>query len=265
MRFASKGARMKKILCVLLFTLCMLAVFSQEAEPAAATEEATSSDAASVSITPPSWGGLSLGLSNSYFKDDRYVSDIFEGCNTYINPYFDAGGQWGFGKHFSLNFYTPLNLTAISKGTRFYVDWFEGCHHWAGEATPALNFLLGFTPYLIGLIPACFEMLCALDVDVGIFYHPYYNNWLDTKIGAGLSNEPSNFYDMYGWSLYLQPFVFVRAEVDLSYGKFVTSVYCSYSNDIFKALDIWLGNDPSESVFLDKFTIGARVSLKTKE
>lgn len=240
---------MKKAFCIIIVSICMFAAFSQEADSAFSVEPVQT------------YGSLTLGSSFGFFQDDRYESAVFEGLSYYLNPYIDATYQYAFGDYFSVNCGTSYNLAAIGKGFEFYGDWIEGCKHWAGDATLALNILLAGTPFIIGLVPALYYACCGLDLNTYLYYHPFHNEWLDTKIGFGLSNEPSNQFDKWNATFALQPMAGPRAQVDLIKGNFIVSVFGSYSIDLWR---VFLGDEigSTDEIYLDKFTAGVQFGLK---
>lgn len=253
---------MKKIICILLLAFCAFAAFSQETgdtiDPDTYFSEPDSAP------TVPSYTFWGVGASIGFMQDKDYSSEIFDVGPKFIDPYLAWGGQWGFSRNLGLSGGLNYNVMALGKGFAFYGDWLNGCSTWAGDNSALANVLLAGTPYIIGLFPTVFYAFCGLDAELYFDYHPYYNDWVDTKIGVGISNEPSNQYDLWKASYFLQPFLSLRAQADFSTGKLIGSVFCKYSYDFRKSLDKMFDIDDAHDIYMNKVSVGAQVSFKTR-
>lgn len=242
---------MKKSICFVLLAFCTVTAFSQTA--------VTSASESGV----PEYGFFGLGGSVSFFQQPDYQSEVFAGLSCYVDPVFSFGTQLPLGQKLSVNFDFNYNLMALGKSVVFMGDWIKGCNHWAGSGTLLLNHLLIGMPYVIGLAPAVFYAMCGFDSSVFLYWHPFCNNWLDTKLGAGLSNEPSNQYDEWKASYFIQPFFSLRAQADFSTGMLMGSVFCSCSYDLRKPLDCIFDIRGTHDEYLNKITVGIQLGLKT--
>lgn len=249
---------MKRILSVLLILICFgtadLFAKNKAAEDAENWEE-------EISFKVPGNAFFSIGASTGFIPGNEYKSYIMKDLSFYFNPYLAGGGQISLGKHFSLNGFGTWNVMSFAKGISFCANWFKGCQTWAGSASLLLNVtLLGF-PYFIGVIPALYFSICGLDLHGYFYYHPFYNDFLDTKIGIGLSNEPSQDYDYCGFAIFLHPFASVRMECDIFKGAFIATAFASYSYDLWHFIKV---EDVSSEKYFDKITIGIQIGFKNK-
>lgn len=251
---------MKKVICILLIALCASLAFSQEADDASSD----ALDFAASTMKVPSYQMWGFGVSSGFMQNKKYDSRVFNTGSKYIDPYFIFHAQWGINKNLGVSGGLNYNVMALGRGISFYDGWAEGCKTWAGSETEMMNIYTLGLPYAIGLFPAVFYAFCGLDIDVYFDYHPYYNDWLDTKIGIGFSNEPSNQYDLWKASYFIQPFFSVRGQADFTKGKVIGSVFCRYSYDFRRNLDKWLLTEDAHDIYMEKLTIGAEVGFKAR-
>ncbi len=232
---------------VLLILSCTIFAFAQEtvsegpeiaaesvaqgpgAEVAADSKEAKNFGA---NLSPiPTGQDFLLSLSAAYmFCDPNYLSCMTE-LPFYLDPSFKYGWEFGIGRLFSVDLFLDWNLLGLVRGADFLVDWFDGCNTWLGDASIVINVLLVGLPYLIGIFPALYYSCAGLDFGAYFFYHPYHNDWFDAKVGAGISNEPGNYLDKYGFSYFFLPMISARAEANMLFGIFKLSFWTSFNWD----------------------------------
>ena len=174
-----------------------------------------------------------LSLSASYMLcDSNYLSSITN-LNFYLDPSFKYGWQIGIGKLFSVDLFLDWNLLGFIRGADFFIDWCGKCNTWLGDASVVINILLVGAPYLIGIFPALYYSCAGLDLGAFFFYHPYHNDWFDAKVGVGLSNEPGNCLDRYGYAWFFLPMISARAEANMIFGIFKLSFWANFAWDFF--------------------------------
>ena len=168
-----------------------------------------------------------------------YTSAVMKNLPFYLDPSFRQNFQIGLGRFCSLDLFYDYNFMGLLRGGQFFIEWAKKCNTWVGGdevASIIINCLLGGVPYLIGIVPSIYFAMASLDLGIYFYYHPYHNDWLDLKVGAGLTNEPSNVFDHTGYSFFLLPLVSTRAEANFIFGTFKIIVWTSFGWDMLTTI-----------------------------
>ena len=164
--------------------------------------------------------------------DLDYTFNTFDKSNNFTLEFYK---QNSFCKFFSYTPFVGLHFNSFTMSGSSISSNFYDFNHWADGIvtnTVLLNCLLLGTPYLVmGVVDV---VSCPYLVNYGILLdvHPYVNDYLDTKIGIGIENDPYQVLKYNETTEFFRPFGVFEAEVIGHYKFIKASIGVSYNFDL---------------------------------